>query len=367
MSVYQETDPKTGKKRWRVDVTWEAPDGEVQRIRKVSPTNTRKGAEQYERDVRNALSDGSYGKRRETPTLEAFRERYFRDHVAKLKPSSRDAQETIWRVTLLPAMRALRLDKIDQQALAVLATSMRERDAKPKTINNALSALRTALSRAHDWGMLRSVPPVPWAKVTQQKFDFFSFPEADQLVAAGSAMVTFALRTGLRIGELLELQWPDVSLPRQQVTVSRSVYWTKKKAHVGGTKSGKVRTLALTSEAVAALESLQPPAQRRHGYVFAKSSTGAQMTRNEAKWVLWRAQSAAGIRRTGWHVCRHTFASHLVMRGVSIATVQQLMGHATIAMTMKYAHLAPDHLRSAMAVLEPVRATEVTPPTDSTE
>lgn len=353
MSVYQEAEQKTGKMRWRIDVTWVFPDGSSKRIRKVSPINTKRGAEGYERDIRNALADGTYGKRRAGTalTLGAFQERYFRDHVAKLKPSMRAAQETIWRVSLLPVLGARALDKIDEEAIAELVGSMLKRDAKPKTINNALSALRTALAKAHAWKLIPAVPPIDWLKVPQQKFDFFTFEEADQLIGAGVPMVTVALKTGMRIGELLALRWEDVSFARGLVTVERSVFWEKKKAHEGGTKSGKVRQIPLTSESRAALEDL-PTGPKRTGYVFL-NKRGEQLTRNTAKAIIWRALRKAGLRLTLWHVCRHTFASHLVMRGVSLPAVQQLMGHATIQMTMKYAHLAPDHLRSAMALLEP--------------
>jgi site-specific recombinase XerD len=60
---------------------------------------------------------------------------------------------------------------------------------------------------------------------------------------------------------------------------------------------------------------------------------------------------APGLRRIGWHALRHTFASHLVMRGVPLKAVQELMGHATIEMTMRYAHLSPDVRRSAVQML----------------
>jgi site-specific recombinase XerD len=58
------------------------------------------------------------------------------------------------------------------------------------------------------------------------------------------------------------------------------------------------------------------------------------------------------LRRIGWHVARHTFASHLVMRGVPIRTVQELLGHSTIEMTMRYSHLSPEACRSAVEVLD---------------
>jgi len=67
---------------------------------------------------------------------------------------------------------------------------------------------------------------------------------------------------------------------------------------------------------------------------------------------MWRACKRAGLRRIGWHVCRHTFASHLVMRGAPIKAVQELMGHSTMEMTMRYSHLSPDVRRDAVGLLD---------------
>ena len=64
------------------------------------------------------------------------------------------------------------------------------------------------------------------------------------------------------------------------------------------------------------------------------------LSKNELKRPLWRACRKAGLRQIGWHVLRHTFASHLVMRGASVKVVQELLGHATLEMTMRYSHLS---------------------------
>ena len=66
-----------------------------------------------------------------------------------------------------------------------------------------------------------------------------------------------------------------------------------------------------------------------------------------------RVRKKAGLRKIGWHTLRHTFASHLVMRGVPLTAVQMLMGHSSVNTTMRYAHLAPSTLRAAIDLLNP--------------
>jgi site-specific recombinase XerD len=76
------------------------------------------------------------------------------------------------------------------------------------------------------------------------------------------------------------------------------------------------------------------------------------LTATECKWPLWRACKRASLRQIGWHVLRHSFASHLVMKGATLKAVQELLGHADIRMTMRYAHLSASARREAVELLD---------------
>jgi hypothetical protein len=79
---------------------------------------------------------------------------------------------------------------------------------------------------------------------------------------------------------------------------------------------------------------------------------GQMLVKTECKWPLWRACQRAGLRRISWHVLRHSFASHLAMRGVPLKVVQELLGHTTMDMTMRYAHLSSNIPREAVKALD---------------
>jgi integrase len=146
------------------------------------------------------------------------------------------------------------------------------------------------------------------------------------------------------------LQWPDVDLAAGRIAVRRSAYKNKAGAwKVGPTKNGKAREIALGDRVLAALKAHR---HLRGPFVFC-TPDGQMFRRNQTYAPLNRAIKRAGLGPAfGWHTTRHSFASHLVMRGVPLKAVQELMGHSSILMTMRYAHLAPDIARDAVKLLD---------------
>lgn len=328
--------------RWRVDVVVRVA-GEKQRVRESA--RTREEGHAKEREIRARLSAGELAAQK-PPLFSEWAREFLENGMADNKPSTRAAKEQIVRDHLLPLFGSLRIDAINVERIEKMKAAAQRANVAPKTINNRLTVLRRMLSVARTWGRLRVVPPVTWLRTASKAVDFLSFEDASKLVEASGewrAMVLVALRTGLRRGELLALKWEDVDLSAERVTVRRSLWGDVE----GSPKGGRTREVPLSAEALSALRAL--PSRFAKSYVF---GAGPRLTAGQVKWPLWRACDAAGLRRRGWHVLRHTFASHLVMRGVPLRAVQDLLGHVDIKQTLVYAHLAPAVYEDAVSRLD---------------
>lgn len=145
---------------------------------------------------------------------------------------------------------------------------------------------------------------------------------------AGKAFVTTAFKTGLRVGELLALRWEDLDLVAGRLVVRRTLWRDQE----GTPRGGRIREVPLSDDAIATLKA------HRHlkgPYVFCEAD-GARLTHSRVKDVVpWTCSKAGLAKRLTTHELRHTFASHLVMRGVALKAVQELLGHATIDMSGK--------------------------------
>jgi site-specific recombinase XerD len=146
----------------------------------------------------------------------------------------------------------------------------------------------------------------------------------------------FALNTGIRRSEQFNLTWADVYLERKSIVLRQ-------------TKNGSDRHVPLNQIALAALKTAQEQWDGKpESRVF--KSTHGKATASPRSWYE-PAVKAAELTDVVWHTLRHTFISNLMMKGVDVRTVQELAGHKTISMTIRYAHLAPAHKMEAVARL----------------
>jgi integrase len=246
------------------------------------------------------------------------------------------ADITASRISEYKAKRLASVRKIGEGEAAV------ERRLTAAAVNRPLALLRHLLRLAHEeWGELNVVPKIRTEKEPQGRLRWLTQEEAIKLLAAckksrnaGLAdLVEFSLFTGVRRGEALGLTWDRVDRARGVIRLEL-------------TKSGRRREVPLSSNADAVLARRWTPEAK--GYVFGSRNWNSFRSAWEA------ALAAAGVEGFRFHDLRHTFASWLVQRGRTLKEVQEALGHQTITMTMRYSHLAPDHLRAAVAVLDGV-------------
>tara|TARA_R110000868_G_C10888386_1_gene763416 strand:- start:352 stop:1566 length:1215 start_codon:yes stop_codon:yes gene_type:complete len=150
-------------------------------------------------------------------------------------------------------------------------------------------------------------------------------------------MVLISINTGLRRGELFNLTWDMIDFDKRILTVYGNI-----------AKSGKSRHVPLNNEAYEALFKWYQQANSTNNLVF-PGKNGNVFSNIKKSWL--NLLKLAGIEKFRWHDMRHHFASKLVMAGVDLNTVRELLGHSEISMTLRYAHLAPEHKAEAVAKL----------------
>jgi len=349
------------------------PDGRKVRIFGTPKADglpeTRAGAEEAERRAIARVLETGEAKpvTKEVPTIEEFSKVFLATSAINNKPSSVDSKEKLLRFHIVPRLGHLRLDEVSYAVIEDLKLALAQtpintgktyvgvkldnkspKTLSGKTINNVLSVLRRMLVVARKRDLIESVPDVEWLKRDQPEIDFLDFNEAERLLAAAPGewrtMILTALRTGMRHGELIGLRWEDVDLVAGRIAVRQNVV----NGQLGTPKSGKPREIPLGVDVRTALKDHR---HLRGPLVFCHMSGGLLGT-VDTRLPLWRACKKAGLRQVGWHALRHTFASHLVMRGASLKAVQELLGHSSIQMTMRYAHLAPEVVHETVRLLD---------------
>lgn len=317
------------------------------RIRKRSPVQSKRGAEQYERQLRQEFADDeTHGKNpfADPPKFEEFAGEWFERYV---KVRSRICWQSETRRSLnrhlIPEFGHLRLDGITTEYIDAFVARKTSAGLRPKTINNFLTILRCSLVVAHEWGYVSQVPRVRWLRVPEQPYECITPDEVERLLRAcepgfWKTLTTFIADTGVRFGEASALAWQDVDFdgtePQARICRGASL------GTIGTTKTGRIRFVPL-SERICSLLRNQP---RTCSLVFPRSdrdNSRALLATNTVR-HLHRACDRAGIRRIGWHALRHSLATTLCQRGMPLRDVQALLGHSTILMTSRYAH-ASDH------------------------
>ena len=217
---------------------------------------------------------------------------------------------------------------------------------KPATTNRQINTIKGCLSRAVEWGAIDShdLRKVKTLTVDNSKVRYLSKDEETRLrenlqtcdTDFLKVIVLLALNTGMRKGELLSLEWNHVNFENKILTVDFQ-----------NAKSGSTRHLPLNTQAFNTLSEWQ---QKTDGIGFVFKDKNHQPLKDFP--YLWGGLlEKAEITNFRFHDLRHHFASKLVMASVDLNTVRELLGHSDLKMTLRYAHLAPEHKAAAVNLI----------------
>lgn len=339
-------------------------DEHGRRVQKPTKQETKAAAKKWLATVEARIAQGKVGiveKRKERTFGEALThwlETHSRTELTSHKENAYRAEKH-----LRPAFGSLPLSAVTAERVDMLKAKM-QRETKegpngkpvPKyaiaSINHVVQLTRKVLNDCARWGWTASAPKLRLIKKPEAPFNYLRKEEAIELLrwARDNAKNDFALYAvaiyvGPRMGELYGMRWTDVALDQGRVTLR----WSYNQPH---TKSKKIRHVELPPNVVAILRAWEKKCPESElGLVFPQVS-GSIRAEKRPPASFAEALKAAGVKRkTKFHDLRHTAASLLVMAGVNLRTVQRVLGHSTIQMTERYAHLAPDFNKAEVAKL----------------
>lgn len=278
------------------------------------------------------------------------------------------------RVNFFPDLGDLILPEITPLLVEKWRLKKLNKSIKAATVNRDIAFLKAALAKAVEWNFIESNPigkvkPIKVDKSAKVRYldkeevtrlrNVLNEREEKLIEGRKSAnawrrergypelpidsadymkpLILLSINTGLRRGEILNLTWDNIDLARAVLTV------------IGDTaKSGSTRHIPLNAEALSVLQQWRARACSPLELVF-PGKKGDKLKSVKKAWA--RILKLAEIKSFRWHDLRHHFASKLAMGGVDLNTIRELLGHSDIQMTLRYAHLAPQHKAKAVAVL----------------
>ena len=217
--------------------------------------------------------------------------------------------------------------------------AQRMKEVSPARVNRNLACLKCMFNRAIEWGKAEENPvkKIKLLKENNKRLRYLDREEFDRLLNVCAKhlrpIVITAFNTGMRKGEILSLKWENVDLVRRII-------------YVLDTKNGEKREIPINQKLKEIFSNIKP--NSKSPYDFCKSNGQPY---GEVKLAFANAMEASRIANFRFHDLRHTFVSHLVMAGIDLNTVRELLGHKSLTMTLRYAHLSPEHKRKAVEIL----------------
>lgn len=211
------------------------------------------------------------------------------------------------------------------------------------TINREIGALKAMFTQAIKWKHLQENPMKYIKKLPDTTKKLPRFLSAEEIIKVLDMcnvwlykIVVTLIATGMRIGELANLTWDDINFKQQRIHIQSKTDWHP--------KTYEIRTIPIHPTIYNILQKLPKNKQ----YVFTSPGGHKIISGNVQKRYFKKITAKLKLKDVTIHTLRHTFASHLVMRGVDLRTVSELLGHASTKTTEIYSHVAPEHSKAAI-------------------
>jgi integrase len=324
-------------KSWYIDYT-----AGRRRVREAIGSNRQLAEAVLKKRIVEAIEDRHFDKRNvgRVPFSE-FAETYIQRCTALLKSAKSEQDRVQFWVREFgsrPLGQISRAELQDWQA-------RKRQTCKPATVNRIMCRLRHMFNRAVDWDLLDQSPMkgIKFLPENNARLRYLSREECDSLVESCiaphlRAIVTVALHTGMRSGEIRSLQWNDLDFDSGFIVIRDS-------------KNGEPRHVPMDSTVVDLLRNY--PRTPGSEFVFTNAAGG------RIGWLqhgFRKALGRAGLSDLHFHDLRHTFASQWMMAGGELYSLRDILGHKTIAMTQRYAHLSPAYKRAMVERMEQIWA-----------
>jgi integrase len=341
--------------------------------RKFKTFTNEKDAKAFAKALAKILRDKEYNfpdaDGKIVPTFKEASEKWFADHVeTNCKPSSVEGYRGMLDNHVLPAFGEMPLDEITKDAVRAFCAGKKKDGLAARSIRYMLATISGVYNLAIEDGLVAKNPASKPAKIikvedTKEKVSALTDEEARHLLGAAKKHLSrfypflfAALRTGMRQGELVALEWSAIDWHGKFIEIGRSY----RKGIFSTTKSGKIRQVDMSDQLASVLEEHRKrlatealKAGRPMPELVFPSTTGTPMDpahiRRDFNAVLKKAE----MRRIRFHDTRHTFASLLLRKGESPVYVQHQLWHHDISMTVgTYGHLIPGENRQAVNRLD---------------
>lgn len=330
----------------RSGVWWTCIRHSGKKIQKSLKTSDRKLAQAIEAKIRTEMVEGTYFDKLvgRNKTFRDMMGKFMKEYSPKVSKATRISYTTSL-THFKPFFGETKLIDITPKMISRYKVLRIDEGAKPATINRELAMLSKAFSLAvKDWEWIKENPvsKVQKEKVDNKRDRWLNKDEERQILDNSPdwlrEVVTFGLYTGLRLEEMLSLEWSRVNLFRRTILIRE-------------TKNGNPRTLPLNKIALDVLTQRSTVKSIKNDFVFL-SSDGEKMDSNVLRTAFYSVLKKVGIEDFRLHDLRHTFATRLAQAGVDIYKISKLLGHKDIKMTQRYAHHCPDSLRDGVEILE---------------